>query len=100
MAETAANPPQNTQKMASIMFETFNVPGLLVGDQDNLALYSSGRTEGIVVNMGDGITTISPINNGKKIKTASKRLNFGGSDLTNYLINILIESGYPINSDL
>jgi len=37
------NPPENREKMAEIMFETFNVKGLYIGVQAVLALYSDGQ---------------------------------------------------------
>jgi len=34
------NPPENRERMAEIMFETFNVKGLYIGVQAVLAMYS------------------------------------------------------------
>ena len=38
------------------MFESFRVPSLYVADPGRLALYSSGRGSGIVINSGDTVT--------------------------------------------
>ena len=38
--------------MTEIMFENFNVPSLYISISAVLALYSSGRTTGIVVDSG------------------------------------------------
>ena len=40
---------KDREKMAEIMFETFNVPGLYIGSQAVFSLYASGRTRGIVL---------------------------------------------------
>jgi len=52
---------KDREKMAEIMFETFNVPGLYVGSQAVFSLYASGRTRGVVLEMGDGVTHAVPI---------------------------------------
>ena len=48
--------------MTEIMFENFNVPSLYISISAVLALYSSGRTTGIVVD--SGVTNTVPIYEG------------------------------------
>jgi actin-related protein len=47
------------------MFETFNVPNFYVTIQAVLSLYASGRTTGVVVDSGDGVTHTVPIYEGE-----------------------------------
>ena len=75
LTEAPGNPKANREKMTQIMFETFQVAGLYVAIQAVLSLYANGRTTGLVVDSGDGVTHTVPVYEGFSIPHAVKKLS-------------------------
>lgn len=92
------NPKANREKMTEIMFESFEVPAYYLAIQAVLSLYSSGRTTGLVLDAGDGVTHTVPIYEGYALPHAIERNNLAGRDLTEYMRKLLNEIGLNFSS--
>lgn len=98
ITETSLNPKANRERLCQVLFETFNVQAMFLDNTARLALYASGRTTGIVVDSGEGITHVVPIYEGGVLSHAILRLDLAGRDLTDYLMKILTERGYAFTT--
>ena len=81
------------------MFETFNTPAMFIASSAVLSLFASGRTIGIVIQSGDGVSHTVPVYEGRPLhKVTFLRQNLAGRDLTDYLMKILTEHGYSFTT--
>lgn len=93
LTEAPLNPFSNREKAAEIFFEALNVPALFCSIQAILSLYASGRTTGVVLDSGDGVTHVVPVYEGFALPHAVKRMDIAGRSITNYLQILLRRSG-------
>jgi len=92
LTEAPMNPKANREKMTQIMFDTFEVQNLYVAIQAVMSLYSAGRTTGLVVDSGDGVSHTVPVYEGFSIPHAVAKMDIAGRVLTTYLQKLLLES--------
>ncbi|MFX1252437.1 MAG: actin, cytoplasmic 2 [Promethearchaeota archaeon] len=100
LSERSGNPAPNRERAAEILFETFNIPALYISNQGTLSLYASGRTTGLIVDIGEGKTDIVPIYEGFAVTDAVRSFDIGGWDVTNRLQRLIRKSGYTSLTDL
>ena len=75
------------------MFEEFHVPAFYLSNQAILSLYATGRTTGLVVEIGDGVGHTIPVYEGHALLDTVGRSELAGRDLTSYLGKLLNEVG-------
>eukprot|EP00009_Paramoeba_aestuarina_P003775 CAMPEP_0201515058 /NCGR_PEP_ID=MMETSP0161_2-20130828/6724_1 /ASSEMBLY_ACC=CAM_ASM_000251 /TAXON_ID=180227 /ORGANISM="Neoparamoeba aestuarina, Strain SoJaBio B1-5/56/2" /LENGTH=379 /DNA_ID=CAMNT_0047911773 /DNA_START=60 /DNA_END=1196 /DNA_ORIENTATION=+ len=99
LTERPVNPKENRKKMCELMFETFHVPSMYVAISAVLALYATGRTTGLVIDSGSGVTHTVPIYEGHIVEHATHRSDVcSGQDMTNYLLKLLEARGYSFTT--
>ncbi|KAK4138816.1 Actin2-like protein [Trichocladium antarcticum] len=98
LTEPPLNPRSNRDTAAQILFETFNVPALYTSIQAVLSLYASGRTTGVVLDSGDGVSHAVPVYQGFTVPNSIRRIDVAGRDVTEYLQTLLRKSGYVFHT--
>ena len=98
MTDTPLNSKANREKVTQIMFENFRVPAFFSAIQPVLALYASGRTTGLVLDCGHSVTHAVPIYEGYSMPHAIVRVNWAGTDLTEFLMKIMMERGHSFTT--
>eukprot|EP01061_Rhynchopus_euleeides_P017394 TRINITY_DN28916_c0_g1_i1.p1 TRINITY_DN28916_c0_g1~~TRINITY_DN28916_c0_g1_i1.p1 ORF type:complete len:398 (+),score=147.16 TRINITY_DN28916_c0_g1_i1:67-1260(+) len=98
LTEAPFNPRKNREKMAEIFFEAMEVPALQIKMQALCALYASGRTTGVVLDSGDGVTHTVPVIEGFVQKHGIFRSNIAGREVTRVLQRMLFQKGYNFST--
>jgi len=98
LTEAPLNPRRNREKAAEVFFETFGCPALFVSAQAVLSLYASGRTTGVVLDSGDGVTHAVPVYEGFALPHAVMRSDIAGRDVTEHLMVQLRRTGHVFHT--
>merc|ERR1719411_2342923 len=93
LTEAALNPKNNRERSLTTLFEMFNVPTLNMAVCPVVSLFASGRTTGVVLECGDGVTHTAPVYEGYVLPHSILRLDIAGRDLTDRLCQLLNEKG-------
>eukprot|EP01047_Picozoa_sp_COSAG01_P090342 COSAG01_NODE_22214_length_866_cov_1.753585_1_plen_165_part_10 len=67
LTEVPLNPKASRERTAELFFETFESPAIHFALSATLSLYASGRTTGMVLESGDGVTCAVPIYEGSVV---------------------------------
>jgi actin, other eukaryote len=86
------------ERLAQIMFETFDAPALFIANQSLLSLYCSGRVSGVVVTCGDGVSDVVPIVDSRIVRDAVQRVDVSGCDLTEWLMRFVANRGHEFTT--
>ncbi|XP_078061851.1 actin-1-like [Mustelus asterias] len=99
LSDAPLSPTTNRERAAELLFEGFGVPAMYVVHQSLLSLYSTGRTTGLIIESGLGVSYTAPIHNGYTMPHATFRLDLAGGGLTDYMAKLLEECGNPFSPE-
>lgn len=96
ITEHPQNPRENREKMTEILFERFQFAAVHFNHPANFI--APKITNGILIDCGHGVTTVSPIKNGNVLENDVIRQDFGGNDVFESIINHLNSEGASLFS--
>lgn len=84
---------ETRQRMAELAFRKFKMPSVCVVSSAVMSLYSTGRTRGLVLEIGEGLTSAVPVFEGFALPHATRHMKLAGADLTQHLMKRLSSRG-------
>lgn len=100
LTEPLLNPKKSRERTTEIFFESLKVPKFYLAITATLAVYGSGRTTGMVLDVGLDSSSVVPVYEGYYLPHAIFRLELGGNQLTSYLHQLLNKNNYIPNVDI
>jgi len=96
-SEPILNPPNLREHLARVFFETYQMPSIVIFPSAVMALVNAGLSTGLVVEIGEGMAFMVPIQEGEVLNYAVNRLALGGVDVNENLKNFLMQEGVNVN---
>jgi actin len=99
LTDSPNNTKESKQKITQIMFEHFRVESLAIMNTSVLSLFSTGKTTGLVVECGEGVSNTVPVFEGYAMPHAIHNIDIAGKDVTQELIRQINEGSTIVNKD-
>ncbi|KDN50875.1 actin-like ATPase domain-containing protein [Tilletiaria anomala UBC 951] len=94
MSETLCNPAYSRSMLNELFFEGYNVPSVNYGLDALYSAYYNDVSDGLIVSSGNASTYVLPMLASRGVLSNAKRLTWGGSLATEYLLK-LCQMKYP-----
>jgi hypothetical protein len=72
-------------RLTQMLFEQFKVSGVCFANSAVLSLFASGRTRGVVLEVGAGVSSVVPVFEGYSLPHAVLSMDCAGQDVTSFL---------------
>jgi actin, other eukaryote len=102
LTDSPLNHRDNKVQIAQSIFgngmkDKVEVDSISIMNSAVLSLFASGRTSGVVIESGQGLTCAVPIFEGYALPHAIKTINVSGQDVTQFLFDSLVADGVKID---
>lgn len=92
LAEPSFAPHSQRSKMIELAFEKYDVPATFLCKDAVLSAFAAGKSTAMVVDVGGGKTTVTPVHEGFILQRGLQKSNVGGIMLDRVLEQVMFES--------
>lgn len=85
------------KRIIKMGFESLETESVLFANQCSLALYAFGKTDGLVLETGEGLTQVGVVYGGHKVDSACLKFEFGGQDVSTFLKKSLLQDEFSLH---
>lgn len=87
VTEPSWNSKENRERMIELAFEEFDTPAYYSVDRSVMAAFASGKGSALVVDIGEDLTTVTPICDGFVLRKGIQKSAIAGSVLSSLLLS-------------
>ena len=99
LIESCKSRASDRMEWAEIIFDSYRAPSLSIGNSSTMAMFAAGRTTGVVVDCGAGLTSCVPVFEGLALTHAVVSQDYGGQDISANLRRLMAER-YKVNLEM
>ncbi|BGP32230.1 Actin-related protein 4 [Rhodotorula toruloides] len=94
--EPSWNTKENKEKMCELAFETWQTPAFYSVDKAVMTAFAAGKGSALIVNVGEELTTVTPVYDGFVLRKAIQKQPTGGALLSEVLLSSLKSQSLPV----
>ncbi|TNY18285.1 actin family [Rhodotorula diobovata] len=94
--EPSWNTKDNKEKMVELAFETWQTPAYYAVDKAVMSAFAAGKGSALIVDIGDELTTVTPVYDGFVLRKAIQKQPTGGALLSEVLLGQLRAANIPV----
>jgi len=99
LIESPKSVANDRREWAEIIFDAYRAPSLSIGNSSTLAMFAAGRTSGVVVDCGAGLSSCVPVFEGLALTHAVTTIDYGGLDISAHLRKIMADK-YKVSLEM
>tara|TARA_R110002050_G_scaffold139938_11_gene264524 strand:+ start:2231 stop:2911 length:681 start_codon:yes stop_codon:yes gene_type:complete len=98
LTEPSFNTKEIREKITELFFEKYDVPAYFVAKEPVCSCFASGRSTGLVLDVGGDVATVTPVYDGYVLKKGVFRSSLAGNRLSDELLQAVQKKGIEVRN--